>query len=353
MKNKGLIIFITILFLLTTSASIVGLIRSKKEPSENNNKPNNNHSLNYNYYLEDVLQDSIPQNTNKEEPEYAFNRFQCDNNITGTFDTENWKFVPSSEKEGLCKLYFVKTSYDITVTAANGSVDENSPTKIAREGDAKITVTPNEGYEFKDVNCSNDKKATYNNSNNTLNISVIMEDIACKVNFDIRELKADIVVKNGNGSTTENVNYGESVSALVQPKDGYEKPKITCTNKQEATFENNKLTIDKLTDDTKCTVEFVKVKPVTYNLSFEELSEDTKEKLQITSGSTDTVKISADGSYTLTIKSKEGFENYKAKVVCSNNTIVPDSSEDGTYTYTISGLTKDTKCSITAQEITN
>ena len=351
MKNKGLIIFTTILLLLSITASIVGYIESKKEKEDD--KPDNKAVLNYNYYLEDVLQDSIPQNTSVEEPEYAFNRYQCDNNITGSFDTDTWKFTPDQEKEGLCKLYFVKTNYDITITAANGNVDEDSPTKVAREGDAKIIVTPNEGYEFKDVNCSNDKKATYNNKDNSLNISVIMEDIACKVNFEIRSLKADIVVKNGDGTTTENVSYGESISALVQPKDGYENPKITCTNQQEATYENNKLLIEKLTNDTKCTVEFVKVKPVTYNLSFEELDDDTKEKLQITSGSTDTVKLSAEGSYTLAIKSNEGFENYKAKVVCNNNTIVPDSSEDGTYTYTISGLTKDTKCTITAQEITN
>lgn len=351
MKNKGLIIFITILFLLSLSASIVGYLESKKEPEDT--KKTEKLKLNYSYYLEDVLQESMPQITNQEEPEYIFNRYQCDNNITGNFDTETWKFIPDEEKEGLCKLYFVKTNYEITVTAANGSVDEEGTLTIPREGDAKIKVTPNDGYEFKDVNCSNDKKAVYNSKDNSLNISVVMEDIACKVNFEIRELRADIIVKNGDGSTTENINYGESISALVQPKEGYENPKITCTNKQEATFDNNKLTIDKLTDDTKCTVEFVKVKPVTYTLSFEELSDDTKEKLQITSGSTDPVKISTDGSYTLSIKANEGFDNYKPKVVCNNNTIVPDNGEDGTYTYTISGLTKDTKCVITAQEATN
>lgn len=352
MKNKGLILFITILFLLSSTASIIGYIESKKDVNE---KPpvENKESITYEYYLEDVLQTSIPINENTEEPTYLFNRYQCEDNISGTFNEQEWKFIPDEEKNTVCKLYFVKTYYDVIITAANGSVSEDNQTKIARESDGKFIVTPNEGYEFKEVNCSNDKKATYDSKNSTLNINVIMEDIACKVNFEIRSLRADIVVKNGEGTATETVNYGESVSAIVKPKDGYENPKITCSNKQEAIFDNNKLTIEKLTDDTKCTVEFVKVKPITYDLSFEELDEDTKEKLQIITGSTDTIKVSTDGSYSLTIKPNEGFENYKAKIVCNKNTIVPTPSEDGSYIYTISGLVENTKCTITAQENTN
>lgn len=352
MKNKGLIFFITFLFLLSTSASIVGYLESKKE---NNEKPpvENKDTITYEYYLEDVLQTSIPTNNDNEEQTYIFNRYQCDNDVTGRFDNDDWKFIPSEEKNATCKIYFVKSFYDITITAANGTVSENNPTTIERENDGKFTVIPNEGYEFKEVNCSNDKKATFDTNKNILSINVIMEDIACKVNFEIKSLRADIIVKNGDGTTTETVNYGESITAIVQPKDGYENPKITCTNNQEATFDNNKITIEKLTDNTKCNVEFVKVKPVTFDLSFDELDEDTKEKIQIITGSTDTVKVSTDGSYSLTIKANEGFENYKAKVVCGKNTIVPTPSEDGSYIYTISGLTENTKCTITAQENVN
>ena len=116
MKNKGLIFFITFLFLLSTSASIVGYLESKKE---NNEKPpvENKDTITYEYYLEDVLQTSIPTNNDNEEQTYIFNRYQCDNDVTGRFDNDDWKFIPSEEKNATCKIYFVKSFYDITITA--------------------------------------------------------------------------------------------------------------------------------------------------------------------------------------------------------------------------------------------
>ena len=77
----------------------------------------------------------------------------------------------------------------------------------------------------------------------------------------------DLNVKNGQGSTTENAKYGESVSAVVEANEGYDSPKIECTNNQEPTLENNRLTIEKLTDNTTCTVTFNKVKETKYKLT--------------------------------------------------------------------------------------
>lgn len=39
---------------------------------------------------------------------YTFSRFTCTNDVTGDFDTKEWKFLPKNEEESTCELYFVK-----------------------------------------------------------------------------------------------------------------------------------------------------------------------------------------------------------------------------------------------------
>ncbi|UKI57209.1 MAG: hypothetical protein L6V81_07480 [Clostridium sp.] len=43
----------------------------------------------------------------------------------------------------------------------------------------------------------------------------------------------DVTVVNGKGTTTETAKYGESISAIVEPNEGYQNPKLECTNDQK------------------------------------------------------------------------------------------------------------------------
>ena len=116
MKNKFGIVVTSILFLASSAAAATGYMYSKEgNVDKTTNNDNNKNTITYEYYLDDVKQDAMPQKeelldefgnptgTNK----YMFSRFSCTNNVSGTFDEENWKFTPESEKESVCSLYFV------------------------------------------------------------------------------------------------------------------------------------------------------------------------------------------------------------------------------------------------------
>lgn len=348
MKNKPAIFITAFLFALSAAGASFGYIENKNR-SEVVNPPVKEEKINYEYYLEDVLQESIPNNiiTDEEGNQtnqnlYAFSRYQCDNNINGNFDEENWQFIPNEVKNGTCKIYFVKTSYQVTITATNGIVEGDNPAVVARESDGNFTVKPNEGYEYKEVICANGKMANYDLSSNTLSVNAIMEDIACKIDFEIKNLKMDLTVKNGKGNTTENANYGESVSAVVQAENGYESPTIKCTNNQTATFSDNKISIAKLTDNTSCTVTFNKVAPTLYKLVI-----NLPESVDITAGSKEqNIESGKDGKFSLV-----PHDGYSMDVKCD---VVPSSAlkdQDGkTMNYTFIGVNKNITCNVTATQ---
>ncbi len=346
MKNKPIIALLTILFIASTACAVFGFLEHKKKSNEPIKPVEPIETVKFEYYLENEAVDTMPTNT--EENTYAFSKYQCENNIKLEFNSDEWKIKVIDGKEGLCKLYFVKSKYDVTITATNGLIDSEEASKtipVNREDDTSILIVPNEGYEFSDVECANDKEAVYDLSSNTLTINSIMEDTACKVNFKIKTLKLDLTVKNGKGTTTETAKYGESVSAVVKANDGYENPKIECTNDQEFTFTDNKLTIEKLTNNTKCTVTFVKTPIVTYKLKINTLPEG----VVITNGNQEQTIVSGkDGKFAL-----KPTEGHQIKLDC--NGVKPSSEEtdpDGSIVYTFLQITKDITCNVTLEEIT-
>ena len=340
--RKILIVILAILFLISASASVIGFIEHNKSP-ENKPDPKPKELITYEYYLEEQQQETMP--TNSEEASYVFSKYICTNNVSGTFDNDTWKFTPNEEKESVCKLYFVKSEYEISLTATNAVIENNTDGlfKVAREGEGSFEITPNEGYVFKNVLCSNDKEALYDLSTNTLTIHSVMEDVACQVNFEIKVLKADITVKNGDGTTTETANYGESISAIVVAKDGYEKPKITCTNDQQYTYENNNFKIEKLTDNTACTITFNKTPVTTYKL----IIKDLPDTVVITSGTTEQ-SIVAGKDAAISFKPNEG---YTMTLSCTVTPSDIKEEEGGIITYTFLAMNKDNTCTVKATQV--
>jgi hypothetical protein len=346
--RKVLIVLLSICFLLTTSASVIGYMESKKTVEPDNPTPvtpTPSGLVKYEYYLENEKQETMPTNNIDSEVKYMFSKHLCTNGLTGSFDTTLWKFTPSEEKEALCSLYFVKSQYEVTITTSNGSVQNSEDGKflVPRENEGQFNVIPNEGYKYKNVVCSNDNEAIYDISSNTLTISSVMENIACKVNFEIMKFKAKVTVVNGTGNTTETEKYGNDVNVIVKAKDGYEKPTVKCTNNQTGSIKNNTLTIYKITDNTTCTVTYKKIPTVLFTLKITSLP-DT---VTIVSGNTSqSIKKGTDGK--ISLKPDSG---YNVSINCNVKPSSTTTDPDGTVNYTFLNVEKNITCSVSSSEL--
>ncbi len=344
MKNKGFFVFLLFLFLIAAGGAGLGYYYNGKRGETSKPPTPEKVKVAYLYFLEDEQRETMPKNettTDEEgnvttEKKYIFLKFSCTNDLTGEFNEEEWKFVPAEEKDSTCSLYFVNSSYKVDFTVVSGTASENNPKTINREETGEFVITPNEGYEFKEAVCSNGKESTWNAKTNTLTISAITEDLICKVNFTVKTLSAKFTVVNGTGNTTETAEYGESVNAIVEAKDGYEKPKIECSNKQTAVFEDNKITIEKLTNNTECKITFTSVPVAKYKFTLElpeHIKSDTVSQ-EIAAG--------ADVSFIL-----ERPEQYSYKLNCGDAIPKDDEIDSFKRKYTFLSISKDITCKVT------
>ncbi|NLC48552.1 MAG: hypothetical protein GX758_04255 [Tenericutes bacterium] len=351
MKNKGIFIITLILFVVTLSCGVVGYYENKKSNNGKNGDDITEEKITYKYYLEDIEQEEMPLNNKSVNDEgietvetlYIFSRFVCTNDVTGDFNIDTWEFVPSEEKASVCSLYFVNSQYEVTLTVTNGEASADNLKFIEREKNGSFVIIPEIGYEFESSTCSNEKQTEWNPVTNTLSINTIMSDVACKVVFKIKTLKMDVTVTNGDGNATETAEYGQSVEAIVTPKTGYELESVNCTNNQKAVLENGKLTIEKLTENTACTVKFKKtVVAFTLKVSF-------PTQLDTIGGST-TQKINSGSTGTFTIKSNT--PGISVGNISCEDSVTPSKIEentDGSVKYTFLNITKNITCHVTAK----
>lgn len=350
MKNKTIILVLIILFTISLGCGVIGLVKHNENGNKTPNTPKT--EIKYNYYLEDLKVDSIPKNKtvtdenviSTTETIYIFKKYLCTNNLTGDFNTTKWEFVPTSNIDSTCDLYFVKAKYEVDLNVINGVEDEKNLKEIDRETDGVFKITPNEGYQFKEAICSNDKEASWDVSTNTLTLNAIMSNVACNVKFEKKELKIGISVTNGVGNTTESVFYGDSKSIVVEPKDGYNNPKINCTNDQSASFNNNSLSFEKVTNNSSCKVIFQKIPIISYNLIITNPVE--KENVSIISGNEKQSIVSGkDGK--ITLKSNDGKTptlNCGDTIPVTN--ILEELELSKTIEFTFYSVTKNITCTI-------
>lgn len=351
MKNKLLFVTLTILFIIFSICTVIGYTQCVKNKDLNNN-PNKTETNNiiFEYYLEDERVDQLPKqdstitlSDNIEEKKYIFKRYNCTNNITGKFNENKWEFETNG-KDGLCKLYFVNAKYEITFNVINGIQDEKNVTTIERETDGSFKMIPNEGFEFESVICANNKEATWDESTSTINISAITSDIACTVNFEKKELIINIDVINGKGTTTEKVLYGDAKSIVIEPNLGYNNPKIQCTNNQNATYDNQSLIFDKLTNNTTCTINFYKIVIPVYNVTIENIEDfASSTDIKISNGINKVNKVNKGESFIFTIT------RLTDKIVNLNcGDVIPQESiiENGINKYEFLNINNDVTCNI-------
>lgn len=349
MKNKGMLVILIIMFIIAVTGGVVGYLESKKNKPNTPEEPKTG-TITYKYYLEDEEVQEMPVNEKTIDENgmevtneiYAFSRSICTNNLTGDFNKEEWKFEPTVETiESTCELYFVKAKYEVTITEPiNAKLDENNPKYINREENGTFIITPNEGYEFSKATCSDNKQTSWDSTQNALIINSITKDVSCKVDFKLKELTINLKVVDGEGSTTKTITYGEALKEVVTPKEGYENPEISCSNEQKGIFKDNTFSIDKVTNNSDCTVTFKKTPAKKYTLKVEVPSLVT-----ILKGST-TIETEEGKDAEITMKVQEG---YTMSIDCGNT--LPSNTEDvdsTTKKYTFKGVKNNISCKVTA-----
>lgn len=352
MKNKKITIILSILFIISTFLGLYGLILKytlNKKPiyiDEQNNK------ITYNYYLENELIEDIPTNkiiynedgTSELDIKYLFKKHTCSEGINGNFNNSTWKFeIDGSNAKGSCDLYFVNAKYKVTFTLKNAIESEENNSIVEREKDGIFKLIPNDGYEYNESTCSNNKIAQWDEKTNTLTLNAIMSDVNCDVTFNRKQLKINVVVKNGKGNTTETIFYGDSKSIIVEPNEGYKNAKVSCTNNQTAVFDNNTVSINTLTNDTTCTITFQKLALVYYKLNVSNPEEfDT---ITLISDENQSIEIGKEG--TIILRSTDGTTpNLSCGDTIPTSKELESTDQTKTIEYGFYNMSKDVTCQI-------
>lgn len=344
MKHKGLFVFTLFLFIISLSCTILGY---KRHTDNIKNHTIENSNIVFEYYLEDIKLTAMPINetsTSEEEDNgYLFNRYSCTNGITGSFDSKNWKFNATGN-DGTCKIYFVNSKYEVVFNVVNGLQDENNDKTVLRENNGSFKIIPYEGYEFKSVACANEKEATWNELDNTININAITSNVACSIIFDKKELDVEVVVVNGKGNTTEKAVYGSNKTIMIEPSVGYDEPTIECSNEQIATYNNKNLSFEKITDNTKCTITFNKKKLPTYTVKINNLADFTSNnhEVNITKG-TESNTVESGNSVEIIVKN---IGERDVKLSCGDVIPQENDMELGVKKFTFYSVTKNINCNL-------
>ena len=326
--QKKIMTFMVILLVISTGCFLGGIyfrfFQSDSPVKPNKPIPINNttysKNIKFKYFLEDEEQTDMPtnkkivdeQNNTVVSDDYMFARYVCTNNIKGEFNSVTWEFIPNSDEEGECELYFVKSKYEVTVTSPNGTV-ENNVQMIKRQEDAAFTIEPNKGYSFKKAECSNGKEAKWDASTKTLKIEAIMSDVTCNVSFELNKLSVKILINDPKMASLKDdevkyANYGDKITAFVTTNQGYvlaESNGVTCTNGQIGKWENGLLTIEQLTSDTECSLKFEPKKVVYYEFkitnTMDGVALNGETTRQVEEGKTLEIKYTRTGDNNITL----------------------------------------------------
>ena len=145
-------------------------------------------------------------------------------------------------------------------------------------------------------------------------------------------------VTNGAGSTKVEYEYGKKVDITTIPAEEYGDPEILCTNEQKGTWKDNVFTIEKLTNDTKCTITFRKVQTkVSFKVSIDVGTHGTLE-----SGDASTV-IAAGSNAWWTVRAKTGY--IVESVTCTAGSVIKSGTNP--YSIKLENITSDAECSVT------
>lgn len=289
------------------------------------------YTIDYRYFIDNETVSSLPENIGS----YDFTDYYCTNNVKGTWNEAEWKFVPSLTANTTCELRFVTKTYEIKtefIGATNADSEYNGISSVKKGESLEFVVTLDEGYGYDSVTCSNNETATFNKETNTVLIGPFNNGSTCIVNFKVNEYDVKVEATNAApGSASAKVEHGKNAELEISPSTNYTLDSVTCTNNQTAEWKDNKLTVSAVSDNTVCTLKF---KLQSY-----------KVVVKVNNGSVDAASktIAYGKSDSFTITANEGYTLDGATVDCGN-------TATGTLTNSklqVSGISGASTCTVT------
>ena len=118
-------------------------------------------------------------------------------------------------------------------------------------------------YTFKGWNTNkNETNIKYQDESDLTNLEKTVKEqdqIDLYAIWETNKYNVNVIVQNGtiNGDATKQIEYNKNGTFNLVPTKSDTIGKVTCTNNQNGTINNNILTISNVTNDTTCTVKFV------------------------------------------------------------------------------------------------
>lgn len=316
-NSKSLIAVTALLFVVCLALGGYGLYLDKFAKKEVN--------VSYTYYVNGEVQKNMPG----EGDGYEFDKYKCDNNIKGKWDEKTWKFTPKAEKSGKCKIYFVDKKFKVNLVAPDGvTISGKEELEVKKDEPAEFEIALKESVSVKEITCTNEQKAVFKDDKVTL--EELSDDTTCTIVTE--DAKHSVEVKAINGKVTDykkDVVYGESIVYTVSANNGFTLDAVTCTNNQTGSWSNGKLTVEKVTNDTICTVKF---KASQYTVSVKVVNG------KATDGTTKT--IDANGTVSFAIIPNSGTN--ATKISCTNG----QTASYANNSLVISKVTANTTCTV-------
>lgn len=221
--------------------------------------------------------------------------------------------------------------YTVTLSNNNSKTDNKSVSVVSGKT-AIFKVTPNVGYTYDSVSCSNGANVTYSKTTNKLEVKNVTSNMSCTINFKERDdMKLNITATHGKVSpATVRGPYKSSLSSSVTPSNGYQYKSHSCTNGLSATYDESSgtLTVKSMTDDGSCKVIF---EEKTYQMTIK------------ASGIEKKFNSKYNQKTEFTIEANKKFTKLRCNNLIKTFTVTEPSSGNFKHTFNMA-LTKDTVC---------
>ena len=159
-----------------------------------------------------------------------------------------------------CSVTFAPIPYKVTLTV-NGGEGSTSKNINYNSSGTFTGVKPSTGYTATGVTVSCNGGATVSLSGTTVTVSKVTKAQTCTVKFPVDKYTLKITAKNCTPtSASYEVNNGSDKNIHFTPNANMALKSYSCTNNQKITYKgNNQFTVNKLTANTTCTIEYTAV----------------------------------------------------------------------------------------------
>ena len=204
------------------------------------------------YNVNSLKKSNFESNDNVSIKSEKTESIQTTNNTTKQQKTATAKQIATQSKSD------INIQLDPIKTVSNQTIEVNAVVKTTSGSKVTFTFTPETGYSYSSVTCTNGAKGTYNKDTNKLAVNYIKGDTSCTVVFKKASYAVTIKATNGTvGDSKIYVEVGGLSKATVKPKTGYQFSTVTCTNGLTASYAGEQLTVGNATKTGTCTVKFV------------------------------------------------------------------------------------------------